>query len=1256
MSNKFTPTSAELSLVTQIFNQADPQKLGILTGDVAVKVFGGAKLQPSVLGEIWSIADEDNNGWLPRKGVAIALRLMGWAQNGEKISQELVYKPGPLPHIEDYTAVAQHSTGTPLTRSPPPGLPPFTAQEKAKFLNLFNKAGPDASGLLSGGKARDIFVKSKLGNDTLLQIWNLADTQDRGALDSTDFAIGMYFIQGLMSGQLTFVPTTLPPGLYQQAGGQHMSHQGAVRSHMSGNSGSFSPLGSVFPQTRGSIQPQYTGQSQILQPDHTGFSMTSPRHPVLPARPAASVLAPPPSLPHRNGHPPQWDVTPADKANSDKFFDELDNQRRGYIEGDVAVPFMLKSNLPGEDLARIWDLADINNDGHLTRDGFAIAMFLIQRKLAGSDIPLSLPSSLTPPSMRVAVVSSPFASPPKQQATQEPASDLLWDDTPPASATVPQPPPPRPAPAPPTRDPFGSSNFISSPHPDLLGDDEDVGHVSPPAFHDNSAEIGNVQNQLTSTTRALDTLKNERAQIEESLAHQASQLSALQTQLSAAKVSYETETKLLATLRERYSTQTTELQKAREELIHAESELSAVRVEKAEVEGAFMRDKEDTRELHRKMIEVGQLVETTKAEIEKARKDAKQQKGLLAIAKKQLSSKESEKVKADKELEDAAAEVAAITQERNDVDSALPVVPPAQTDSVAFAAAHFLPSSPDPASPSGSTISKSNNPFDKLKSSTPRSQSPFLSFPGASLPSSTDGAPASDAPQTQSYDPFGFSEAFETDTPLEKNASRTATPKPTPVDVFSANTLQSATSSGETEGESDHFMTPPSTANFTRSQTSSPAPPHSEMTKFQLEDVASKFPDLNTEESSAGASAHPVDSETDLGTVLKEMEVEEYDSDDSDDEVPLADLAAKSRSPQRQSTEILAQLAQTQSEVTSFHDIFGIATPTAIANSPPLFPSTDATSISVTTGQISEPLSTPALDAQTKSPVVAGVGAFDEAMGTIPAPSTSNAKTFTFDSAFDDNFDFDTAISKPFPPPASNAPNGTSNDGFDALFSSLPNTNTSVFPSTAQSPSTNGREVESSSNIPSTKPTFDEAFSGFDSGPSLNLDEAFSSPTRKEFPPASPVHAVFPTSAPTSPPSPSRTASSRPISPMARPRSPPPRTSSPKPPRPSTSSSKEAQEKVKEAPTRHSKLSKIRLPFGKKKKQPQPEPLPTVPVNFLTPQREEHPRTVTPAVDDDVEAVKQLSAMGFSRTEAVDALEKYGYDVQKALNSLLGAP
>ena len=48
------------------------------------------------------------------------------------------------------------------------------------------------------------------------------------------------------------------------------------------------------------------------------------------------------------------------------------------------------------------------------------------------------------------------------------------------------------------------------------------------------------------------------------------------------------------------------------------------------------------------------------------------------------------------------------------------------------------------------------------------------------------------------------------------------------------------------------------------------------------------------------------------------------------------------------------------------------------------------------------------------------------------------------------------------------------------------------------------------------------------------------------------------------------------------------------------------------------------------------------------------PPNGTPSVEDDVQPVKQLCSMGFSRSQAVEALEKHGYDVQRALNSLLG--
>lgn len=92
MATAFSPTQGEAALVNQIFSKHDPQSFGVITGDVAVKVFGGANLSASILGQIWAIADADNQGFLTRKGVSIAVRLLGWAQKGDAISADLVSK------------------------------------------------------------------------------------------------------------------------------------------------------------------------------------------------------------------------------------------------------------------------------------------------------------------------------------------------------------------------------------------------------------------------------------------------------------------------------------------------------------------------------------------------------------------------------------------------------------------------------------------------------------------------------------------------------------------------------------------------------------------------------------------------------------------------------------------------------------------------------------------------------------------------------------------------------------------------------------------------------------------------------------------------------------------------------------------------------------------------------------------------------------------------------------------------------------
>lgn len=49
---------------------------------------------------------------------------------------------------------------------------------------------------------------------------------------------------------------------------------------------------------------------------------------------------------------------------------------------------------------QVWKLSDVDKDGMLDDDEFALAMHLINIKLDGHDLPEDLPSHLIPPSKR----------------------------------------------------------------------------------------------------------------------------------------------------------------------------------------------------------------------------------------------------------------------------------------------------------------------------------------------------------------------------------------------------------------------------------------------------------------------------------------------------------------------------------------------------------------------------------------------------------------------------------------------------------------------------------------------------------------------------------------------------------------------------------------------------------------------------------------------------------------------------------------
>uniref|UniRef100_A0A803Y4L0 Epidermal growth factor receptor pathway substrate 15 n=1 Tax=Meleagris gallopavo TaxID=9103 RepID=A0A803Y4L0_MELGA len=104
-----------------------------------------------------------------------------------------------------------------------------------------------------------------------------------------------------------------------------------------------------------------------------------------------------------------WAVKLEDKAKYDAIFDSL-NPVNGLLSGDKVKPVLLNSKLPVDILGRVWELSDIDRDGMLDRDEFAVAMFLVYCALEKEPVPMSLPAALVPLSKRKPV-SVPGAMP-----------------------------------------------------------------------------------------------------------------------------------------------------------------------------------------------------------------------------------------------------------------------------------------------------------------------------------------------------------------------------------------------------------------------------------------------------------------------------------------------------------------------------------------------------------------------------------------------------------------------------------------------------------------------------------------------------------------------------------------------------------------------------------------------------------------------------------------------------------------------------
>lgn len=523
----------------------------------------------------------------------------------------------------------------------------MTQEKVSQYSSLFERQNLQGN-QLPGDQARSIFDRSGLPNETLGHIWGLADTEQRGALVQTEFVIAMHLLTSMKSGALRSLPNAIPAGLYEAATGRTPSRQ--------------SPRGS-----NAGLPRQVTGAAQQRTGSPLGRSAQ-----------AGS----------------DWLVTPADKSRFDQLYATLDKSNKGYITGEEAVPFFSQSSLSEDALAQIWDLSDINSQGQLTREEFAVAMYLIrqQRMNPAAPVPTTLPHNLVPPGMRnqsrQPPVSSPFDPPPmKQPPPPQPKSameDLFGLD----SSS------PSPAPRQNTMstggsgsDPFAGGSAVQTPSSptgantkftpfvptstfgrglttqpsdsapaasqqstseDLLADSEPEASKK---ITGESTELANLSHQIGTLSKQMQDVQSKRTTTQNDLTQTNSQKQNFEQRLAQLRQLYEKEAQDTRSLEEQLRNSREETKKLQGECLTLEGNMRDVQTQHQQVLSALQSDQQENTALREKIRVANAQITQLKPQIEKLKMEARQQKGLVAINKKQLLTTEGERDKLKTESE-----------------------------------------------------------------------------------------------------------------------------------------------------------------------------------------------------------------------------------------------------------------------------------------------------------------------------------------------------------------------------------------------------------------------------------------------------------------------------------------------------------------------------------------------------------------------------------------------------------------------------
>lgn len=221
-------------------------------------------------------------------------------------------------------------------------MPKLEQWEIKKYWEIFRGLKPQDN-KLNGEKLAPVFKNSRLEQDKLTKIWDLADIDADGSLDFEEFCIAMRLIFDLVNGNTTNVPSNLPSWLIPGSKRHLLDAEEAVSTRMNNvNAGSESDT-----------DEEYTLDSDF-----------------------------------------DWYISPTDKSTyEDVYNSSCDNYGRIKFSS-LDDLYKSLSKVPLTDISYAWNMVNPKQSETIDKDQCLVFLHILNQRSNGKRVPRSIPASL----------------------------------------------------------------------------------------------------------------------------------------------------------------------------------------------------------------------------------------------------------------------------------------------------------------------------------------------------------------------------------------------------------------------------------------------------------------------------------------------------------------------------------------------------------------------------------------------------------------------------------------------------------------------------------------------------------------------------------------------------------------------------------------------------------------------------------------------------------------------------------------------